>query len=132
MGHIFKLTLPIQFGFNAQRVGDLITSALEGGSNYWLENYTITKQEPVMWNNLHDTHTNGVYAYCYPLNDGGALIFEGEEGKFILDLTTIQYGLKFMGENYFRHFKDFVDEDDDANTADIFLQCCLFEGVIYG
>jgi hypothetical protein len=28
--------------------------------------------------------------------------------------------------------RDFIDENDDAITADVFLQFCLFGDVIYG
>jgi len=31
-----------------------------------------------------------------------------------------------------RHFADFLKEDYDETTGDVFLQCCLFGEVIYG
>ena len=31
-----------------------------------------------------------------------------------------------------RHFKDFLYENEDAMTGDCFLQCCVFNEVIYG
>jgi len=31
-----------------------------------------------------------------------------------------------------RHFADFIAENDDAETADVFLQCCLFGRIVFG
>jgi hypothetical protein len=31
-----------------------------------------------------------------------------------------------------RHFADVLNENDDAGTGDVFLQCCLFGEIIFG
>ncbi len=120
---------------DGKHISDLLCSALEGGSNYW---YQIEeKREPPVWEfDSEPKPTKGHWAQDYPLNIGGALIIsdmeDEEHGKMKLDLEAIKKGLEKMSEAYPAHFADFVGENHDATTADVFLQCCLFGEVIYG
>jgi hypothetical protein len=41
-------------------------------------------------------------------------------------------GMDVMQEKYPQHWADIINESDDANTADVFLQCVVFGEVIYG
>jgi hypothetical protein len=70
----------------------------------------------------------------YPLNDGGSLgIVSGEPASdvFRLDLKSIGRGLDDLATKYPRHFADLVNENTDAITANVLLQCCLFGELIY-
>ena len=37
-----------------------------------------------------------------------------------------------MGEHYPWQMENLLQENDDAETSDVFLQCCLFGKVIFG
>jgi len=67
---------------------------------------------------------------------GGYIEFsdlEDEEAEHKnLTIEAIQRGVKIMAEKYPRHFGDWIAENDDATTGDVFLQCCLFGEVVYG
>ena len=39
---------------------------------------------------------------------------------------------KKMAEKYPRQWKKFIDENDDADTSDIFGQCVVYGEIIYG
>jgi hypothetical protein len=119
-----------------------LCSALEGGSNYW---YTIVEfVQPNKFLNFSDVHQHDerklnpeIYRHLdYPTNPGGALVIkdkEDEDGKlYRLDLNACARGLQVMQEKYPRHFGAFLSEDDDAETGDVFLQCCLLGDVVYG
>jgi hypothetical protein len=70
----------------------------------------------------------------YPLNEGGSLGIVSTEPAsdvFRLDLKSIRRGLEDLATKYPRHFADLVNEDTDAITADVLLQCCLFGELIY-
>ena len=122
--------------FNVERVSDLLCSALEGGSNYW---YMIEEfiEPPTV---VKTTGLDGVFRHLdYPCSPGGALMVsdakacnEGSKRTERLDLTSMARGLEIMREKYTRHFADWVHENDDADTGDVFLQCCLFGEVVYG
>lgn len=124
------------------RISDLLTCALEGGSNYW---YMIEeKTKPIGWTYLDEmrpSRKNGYWIHEYALNEGGELLIESMEeeedeqgGKklYRLNLKTIKSGLQTMADKYPSNFSDFMAENEDSITGDIFLQCCLFNDVIYG
>jgi hypothetical protein len=71
----------------------------------------------------------------YPLNEGGSIGIVSTEPAsevFRLDLKSIGRGLNDLATKYPRHFADLVNENTDAITADVLLQCCLFGELIYG
>jgi hypothetical protein len=70
----------------------------------------------------------------YPLNEGGSIGIVSTEPSsdvFRLDLKSIRRGLEDLATKYPRHFADLVNEDTDAITANVLLQCCLFGELIY-
>ncbi len=96
------------------RVEDLLCSAYEGGSNYWAE-------------------SDGPYTQAF--EPGGVILHEFEEDEpedLLLDVSAIEKGLGIMAEKYPRHFANFLSEDDDSTTGDVFLQCCLLGEIVYG
>lgn len=114
---------------DAKRVQDLLCCAFEGGSNYW---YVIDHYE------YADGYKAGDFEYPHidvPITEGCAVIIADAEGgnkKHRLDRVAIQRGLDVMREKYPRQYGDFLSENDDADTGDTFLQCCLFGEAIYG
>lgn len=134
-----------------ERVHDLLVSALEGGSNYW---YMLEERiDPPMpyqfttalWSKEREKNPAWIHTEEIPFNEGGALIFsviseerdtekaKAEEAKrYRLDRDAMQKGIELMAEHSPAHFGDFIKENDDAVTGDIFLQYCLFGEIIYG
>ncbi len=117
------------------RAADLLCGAFEGGSNYW---YTIAdRKEPEV---LAQPWGEGEYTpmhISYPFSEGGALIIEDmedEDVRVTLDREAIERGKKLLTENpdYNSYLVDVLDEQDDAETGDVFLQLCVFGEVIYG
>lgn len=137
-----SLTVTTRIGLD--RIGDLLCCAFEGGVGYWC---TIVKKIPPAapveaWKvrafaeDLGKPQGNGhtVYPHIeYPVN-GGSLVLRAEDDpkRYTLDMAAIERGLAVMAEKYPKHFADFVAENDDAETADVFLQCCLFGEIVYG
>lgn len=119
----------IRISYNAtlevspSRLSDLLCTALEGGSNYW---YLISDR---------DNATKDLAYHEVPMA-GGFLVFKDEiyeaTQELQLNFEKMVNGLKIMATLYPRHFKDFVNENEDAVTGDVFLQCCLFGEIKYG
>lgn len=120
-----------------EQIGDLLCSALEGGSNYW---YMITQaHRPAAWPK-GESH----FMHEYPLTEDGYLLITDEVGgtdeqreipdnkPFKLDLAAIKRGLEIMGTDFVQHFADAMTDNGDAETGDVFLQCCVFGKLIYG
>jgi hypothetical protein len=120
-----------------QRVKDLLCSAIEGGSNYW---YVIVGYVYPPGRAREDYKPEDDPRYMIvPLEVGGAVRFRTLDNDKIdgtnqwqLDRDTIKRGFQIMHDKYPRHFTNFVAENDDAETGDVFLQCCLFGELVFG
>jgi hypothetical protein len=128
-----------------QRISDLLVGAFEGGSNYW---YNITGAD------YPDTLTfRTSETFKYPadaaLNPGGWLTIETLENDEIdgatqwkLDLDACKRALLMMASGKWkgsescqkplRFWADFMSENDDAETADVFLQLACFGEIVFG
>lgn len=114
-----------------KRVQDLLCNALEGGSNYWyfIESFNYPTGQTKESLKLEFPHLE------LPFVDDGSLTIKDIEGDMpdkILDRKALQKGLRVMASKFPRHFGDFISENDDATTGDVFLQCALYGDVIYG
>jgi hypothetical protein len=115
------------------KVADLLCCAFEGGSNYWYE--IVDYGRPVCFE--FRTSPERIYNHIdYPLNEGGWLLIADLENPAwqpkVLGLAEIKRGLQVMADKFSLHYADALNEDGDAVTGDVFLQCCIFGDVIYG
>lgn len=105
---------------------DTLTSAFEGGSNYWITRYKIA--EPA-------TACKHTYIQDIPIL-GGALLLYTIEGEWTKPLTlgALVEGATLMASKYPRHFSDMVSDDGraDATTGDVLLQMSLFGDIVFG
>lgn len=149
-----NLTLEIP----VERIYSLLVSAFEGGSNYW---YMIQDRiEPAegaesvyldtLWNDKRAKDPSYIHSCELPFN-GGALMIDDEQADepelktpVRLDLERIKYGFDCWAIDAMKedgdetrsahpcHLANLIKGDDDAETADVFLQYCVFGKVIYG
>lgn len=76
--------------------------------------------------------------YNAPLNDGGELWITvprlPQEGFsiYVLDSGGIERGLQLMCEKSPEYFAQILNEEDTIETADAFLQYCLFGAIVFG
>jgi hypothetical protein len=125
----------VEIDIKLDRVAGLLCCALEGGSNYWYcIDYDKSTKPPAINPELGGDWDGFRHIY-WPLSGGGALFIgdiEDEDEGAILDLGSVERGLRVMLEKYPRHFGDFISENEDAETGDVFLQCSLFGKIQYG
>jgi hypothetical protein len=139
-------TIDVSVAVPLRRVLDIICNALDSGAfGYWIDRKSLDEVIPQGWT-LDDVEWltpsdrdfwRGVRrSYFAPLIEGGALIFREDDDDATkmcrLDLASIRSGLEVMAKTYPGHFANIVGENDDATTADIFVQCCVLGGVVYG
>lgn len=119
-----------------EMLADLLSTALEGGSNYWyLIEFTKAPSE-VRYSSTH----NGVpRIQDYPVNPGGSLtICDQEETDtpghetWTLDRAALERGMELLHTKFPDRYVSFLSGDYDAEDADVFLQLCLFSEVRYG
>lgn len=108
-----------------QRVQDLLCCALEGGSNYWYTTFEKRYPEDQAKDSL-----GLVYPHLELPFTGGSLIFhiadDPDHDSKVLDLAAVQRGLQLLADKYPAHWSDFMQENEDAITGDLFLQLALF------
>lgn len=117
-----------------QDVLDLISTALEGGSNYWYEIRPLTSNsireatkdmegEPFS-DRLVTAVTRGV--------DVKVFDWETAELLGVLNAQSFAKAEQLFIANHRRLFGEFLSEDWDASTADVFFQLAVMGEVIYG
>jgi hypothetical protein len=104
-----------------QEIADLVVTAFEGGSNYWVD---YIEPGP-----LHHTDPK---AYEGEFQQAFTVFAEDDEAPYTFNAAAVREGLKIMQERYLRHYEDILADNSDADTADVFLQCALFGEVVYG
>jgi hypothetical protein len=86
--------------------------------------------------NFRCTEGKTFFHLDYPLNPGGALYIgdkeESSRACVIVNLEAIKVGLALMADKYPEHWGNFMSENDDAETGDVFFQLVCFGEVIYG
>lgn len=143
------MDITIPTSISDQRVGDLLCCAIEGGIGYWAAIVGYEKPEQMPSKGVLGDEKITRYI-DYPIA-GGAVLFQApeddstddDEGFYVdpdgqrlpvyrLDREALTRGMKIMQDKYPRHFGNFISENDDAETGDVFVQCCLLGEIVYG
>lgn len=107
-----EIKVPVTFTFDRVDIQNMLESAIEQHSTYWCEAIKIDDLEK---------------ASC--------IIKDIEDNNKEHELTSVKVigGLYKLSQSkqYFHHFRDIVQEEDDGVTADVLLQFCLFGEVLY-
>ena len=113
---------------------NLVANAYEY-CGYWLElrdtNFKEVKGQPI--SNNHDAVET--VEDCL-FTDGGYWTVIDNEGQLDepkkITQADIKSGWQIFKTKYEGHFNDAIEENDDAITADVFLQCVIFGDCIFG
>lgn len=117
-------------GFSVNDILELLTGAWEGGSNYWIESVEMKGSYDL------EQRPNKYYpSYALAPFIGGELAIHVRTGltteKHVLNLDNIEQGIKLIRVKEPNHYANWVRQDDDAETSDVFLQLCLFKSIRY-
>lgn len=107
-----------------QQIAYVLCAALEGGSTYWCGQCTVvTYPGETEW--AHEAIAAGT--------DFSVRDFEAEETTVVKNSDEkLGEAMSLMADHYPGHWKDFVNENEDAITGDIFFQLLCFGEVVYG
>lgn len=114
-----------------------IVTAMESGSKYWIEGIHVTRPDTwgaLPWLPKRYRHDGTPDVYAAPFAAGGSIgIKPNDDNKWRrLDHLTILVGVRTMLRISPKQFGAMMSGDGDDWTADVFLQCCLFDEVRYG
>ena len=121
-----EFTVTVKQTISQERLEDLLCCAFEGGIGYWARIVDAT------WSSGVD------YSHQLPVRGGAVRLGDStgegwpEGARPILSRDSIRRGLQTMADKYPRHWSDFVRENEDAITGDVFVQCVVFGEVVFG
>ncbi len=115
------------------RIRDLVVNAVEGGISYWCEEFSpfyidIIKEKGRVWYDQEELYTKEFSIKIILRADDD---FNGKK-EFYLHPAGINKGLQIMAEKYSWHLNNIIQENDDAETADVFIQLAIFDEIVYG
>lgn len=112
-------------------VDNLITTAFEGGSNYWymVSKSSVKKPKGFVRNeNIHYEFLDKVY------QGSSCKVYDVENDEYLGEINNraISRGIRLMFEKYPQLMADAIAEEYDADSADLFLQMVVMGEVVYG
>lgn len=144
MGKIEKTEAPalrfdVPYEISRRRLADIMTTAIEGGFSSWL--LQIQPGSPAHKPDCEDDHGMPWYARASFYNPGWAIKFQYDKesdlegagtGRATLGAAKFTRGARILVKKYPHLWREIVAEDEDAISADAFLQAAVFGDVIYG
>lgn len=122
------MNITVELDISARRIADLMVTAIEGGINYWckgiyLEVPNVKEIKHAWW---YD------YAPLYDRDDLRIKVAIHDDAPRKIGKVDFAEGAKIMAAKYPWHWADFTGENEDAITADVFVQCVVFKEIVYG
>jgi hypothetical protein len=108
---------------------DLLVSALNGGSNYWMEVQGSSMQDGQLEANIEDFESDAPVRYRVNANTM-SLGLQRLANRMMLERTKEEWHLS--PANAARVFGAAISQSGDAHTADIVLQMGVLGEVLYG
>jgi hypothetical protein len=124
--------LKLDFNFSTEQLAELMITAIESGD-------PVTTAVRGGWCSAINWHGPGPRPrgnwYAEPKTYEGDFVLEvievddettGHETKHLITMPKIEKGLAAMAKKYPHVFADIINDNMDAATADLFLQCVVF------
>lgn len=122
-----------------ERVTDCLTGAIEGGSGYWCNQFMAASDDKStrLYQSMRNSDKVWYDEAAYWQGGGKAeLAFDkptdDHSGKAAIGLEQLVKGLNVMARVAPGQFGHLINENDDASTHDVYLQCVLFGEIIFG
>jgi hypothetical protein len=125
-----------------KEIKSLLCTAFDGGIFYWCHKFDYQFPEGISEADFREGGKFGAdpdekyfdARERAPLMHGCSLILHDlVEGKKVkLDRAAIERGIKAMRELSPFQFGNWMGGREDAETGDVFVQCCVFGEVVYG
>ena len=127
------VTVQLTVRISNEQIRDLLSAALEGGINYWADYEAgFTPDKEAMANKLRGVW-EGLPVYFIEDPKYTLLIKDMYESKtHELTYERLRLGLVDMATKYPGHMQKLLTDEFDAETGDVFIQCCVFGDIIYG
>ena len=146
------INIPMNLDVSDDDLDNILVTAFEGGSNYWIDKVEIKKQADLGFNGegrqlyngyaSHQISRGGEVWICLDNNPVGAEIKGKEYYKWVINRKKLLRAISRWFTEYYYHRQivkhnlempsSFSDIDFDAGDTDIIIQLAIFNEVIYG
>lgn len=116
-----------------QELEDMLTTAFEGGSNYWCSSIRITKtnqeipEQEFLANDIASGRVLEIAVY-----DNEEVDENDRPKRHLVTREKLIQAFQIMADQEPGHFQDFLNDNCDAITGDVWFQCAVFGKSIYG
>lgn len=125
------ITVPVQVSY--QKIADTMCSAVEAGSRYWCggEVTSLQRHDFKFW--YADPGFWALSNFSARFTHDGSGSSEGDNNvTTFIGPKDLKEGLILMARDYPHHFADMINDNGDANTGDVLLQCVVLKDVVFG
>lgn len=136
--------MQISFNISSEEIKKLIIMALSDNVNQWIkevrlsDHYVASMKANKSFTYSKDTFTKyedlnyclDLVLYEYPW-ECKKDIHTSKIPVYQLSFFNIETGLTILSDKYRDYFIEFIAKDYDRSTADVFLQCALFNEVYF-
>ena len=134
-----KIEKEIEKEIDLKEIESLFITAIEGGINYWA---MFDQEEIDLVRELYETSnmamSEKMFDYLTTRPDDFLKLYDVEDddeepevlGK--ISFKSMQDGLVLMAKEQNDHFNDFMNEQYDATTADVWFQLSVMQQIVYG
>lgn len=140
---VIEFPATVEVEINWDHVANAMVSVVEGGYSPWFGRLDEDQTDETSVRLRAELIAAGKIWWCEGVyyDQGGKLVLcydrpeddEGTfEGKMTVGQAEFKAGFAKMAKEAPRHFGDFVAENGDAITDDVFVQMVLFGDIIYG
>jgi len=125
---MFDIAIQNTYTLDAERVVDLLITAFEGGSNHWIDHVT-----PQFSYDQEDVEVNWYSTIPFMERDDWIIKITDVEGdEHTVTKEVMRKGFEYLAEQHLSVLESIVEEDYDADDADIWLQLVVYRVVVYG
>lgn len=124
------MKVQVEFEITPQRIADLVCTGIEGGeANHWLHYFrNRTACDPGNpWYSTADFWEQKNITIEVAYDDG----LTGDPVTKMITEKDVHAAMRKFAEQHPTHFRDFLDENEEAYTGDTFLQLLILGDVIY-
>jgi hypothetical protein len=126
------MNVTVIFNIPEQRIADLMVTAIEGGSNHWCSSVRWVSDQPKpvgehIWYSRPEVYAADHMKLAIDEIIGGRTV-----ETYIVTREGFEKAFRLMAENHPSHFADFLADNEDAETADVFLQLLALGEIVYG
>lgn len=118
------------------RIKDLLCAAFEGGIDYWgfAKHISLDEREELKTEFYHER----------PAMGGSLTILDNETQEELgkIDMESMKKAFQYMADgtdkngkdcpHFKKHLDDFLRENEDANTGDLFVQLAVMGEIVFG